>query len=261
MAIALAPGYGVGWTELDADADKPAAEIRLNPEQVIQGRLFDLQGRPVQGVTVSVSTIRRVLVRGAGITDMPRRRFEGPFYWWAQSNDLPAWPKPATSDADGRFTVHGVGRGLLAGLAIIDPRFALQNINVETDSLTDAKLVTMALRPPQIITGHVTYASTDKPVPHASLVVTTQSEAQPLGGLTRFQTDADGRFRVNPSPGDKFTVRAHPPDGQIYLAAEKTFDWPKGAIEHRLDLSLPRGMLIRGKVAEEGSNHPIPVLW
>ena len=55
MAVALAPGYGVGWAELDPDANQPDAEIRLQPEQVIQGRLFDLQGRPAQGVTVSVS--------------------------------------------------------------------------------------------------------------------------------------------------------------------------------------------------------------
>ena len=31
MAVALAPGYGVGWTELDTDADQPSAEIKLQP--------------------------------------------------------------------------------------------------------------------------------------------------------------------------------------------------------------------------------------
>ena len=44
-----------------ADANQPEAEIRLQPEQVIQGRLFDLQGRPAQSVTVSVSRIQRIL--------------------------------------------------------------------------------------------------------------------------------------------------------------------------------------------------------
>ncbi len=60
-AIALAPGYGIGWIELDPDVDEPAAEITLRPEQVIQGRLFDIQGRAAQGVMVSVWSIRRVL--------------------------------------------------------------------------------------------------------------------------------------------------------------------------------------------------------
>ena len=225
-----------------------------NPEQVIQGRLFDLQGRPAQGVTVSVSRILRILLRDSENSDPQRRRFEGPLYWWARVNDWPAWPKPATTDADGRFSVHGVGRGLQATLSIIDSRFALQMIEVETDNSPDAKSVTMALRPAQIITGRVTYADTGKPVPHAPLIVSARGGGQRGTRPTYFQTDADGRFRANPSPGDEFTVSAAPPAGQPYLGASKSFEWPKGAIEHSLDLSLPRGVLIRGKVTEEGSH-------
>ncbi len=56
-ATALAPGYGVGWADLDPDEDQPSAEIRLMPEQVIEGRLFDVEGQPVPGVVVSVSAI------------------------------------------------------------------------------------------------------------------------------------------------------------------------------------------------------------
>ena len=58
-ATALAPGYGVGWAELDPDDDQPSAEIRLMPEQVIEGRLFDVHAQPVPGAVVSVSAIWR----------------------------------------------------------------------------------------------------------------------------------------------------------------------------------------------------------
>ncbi len=51
----MAPGYGVGWVTLDPDDDQPTAEISLRPEQVIHGRLFDVQGRPVPDVRVSVT--------------------------------------------------------------------------------------------------------------------------------------------------------------------------------------------------------------
>ena len=54
-AVAMAPGYGVGWVTLDPDDDQPTAEISLRPEQVIHGRLFDVQGRPVPDVRVSVT--------------------------------------------------------------------------------------------------------------------------------------------------------------------------------------------------------------
>ena len=228
MAVALAHGYGVGWAELDPDANQPEAEIRLQSEQVIQGRLFDLQGRPAQGVTVSVAAVGRTLRRN------PRsvlQRFDGPSHWWARVNDLPAWPKPATTDADGRFTLHGVGRGLQASLSIADSRFATQMIDIETGNSPDAKPVTMALQPAQIITGHVTYADTGKPVPHALLDFRNGVD----GRVTWFQTDEDGQFRVNPSPGDRFIVRASPPAGQPYVATSKRFDWPKGAIEHSLE--------------------------
>ena len=108
-------------------------------------------------------------VRDSGNSDPQRRRFEGPFYWWARVNDLPAWPKPVTTDADGRFSMHGVGRDLQATLSIIDSRFARQMFDVETENSPEAKLVTLALRPAQIITGRVTYADTGKPVPDALL--------------------------------------------------------------------------------------------
>ena len=58
-AIALAPGFGPGWLRLDADAAEPAADITLTPEQVVHGRLLDVQGKPVPGVRLSVQSIRR----------------------------------------------------------------------------------------------------------------------------------------------------------------------------------------------------------
>ena len=174
-AVALAPGYGVGWVELDPDADQPTADITLRPEQVIHGRLFDLQGRPARDVTVSVFSIGRVL---PGDPRLPRQPFEGLSYGWTHINDFPAWPKPATTDADGRFTLRGVGRNLRVLLTVNDPRFALQRIQVETDGTSDSKPLTMALEPAQIITGRVTYADTGQPVPHARLEDRTDSEGR-----------------------------------------------------------------------------------
>ena len=41
--------------------------------------------------------------------------------------------------------------------------------------------------------------------------------------------------------------------GPPYLGTSTAiFDWPKGTLEHRIDLALHRGVLIRGKVVEEG---------
>ena len=57
-ALAAAPGYGLGWAELNPDAEQPAAEIRLQPEQLIRVRLVDVTGRPARGVEVRVAELR-----------------------------------------------------------------------------------------------------------------------------------------------------------------------------------------------------------
>jgi RNA polymerase sigma factor (sigma-70 family) len=257
IAVARAPGYGVGWSEIDPDEDQPAADISLRPEQIIEGRLFDLQGRPVQGVVVSVSSVLRVLVPGSTSRDLLPNRVEGPSYWWARVNDAPAWPKPARTDADGRFELHGLGRRVRAQLSIIDPRFALQTIDLETDDTSGAKSITMALQPAKVFIGRVTYADSGKPVPRAQLEISASGAGQRGFRPTNFEADADGRFRANPSPGDRFDLVAWAPGGQLYLSDSKRVEWPKGAVEQSVDLALPRGVVIRGKVTEKGSNQPV----
>ncbi len=53
-ALAAAPGFGLGWAELNANAGEPAVEIRLQPEQIIRGRLFDVTGQPARRVELQI---------------------------------------------------------------------------------------------------------------------------------------------------------------------------------------------------------------
>jgi RNA polymerase sigma factor (sigma-70 family) len=249
--VAIAPGYAAAWVEFDPDIDRPTADITLQPEQVIEGRLFDLQGRPIRDVTPMVRGIARVVRPNGGPAG--RDQLEGVFFWSSHTRALPAWPRPATSDGEGRFALHGLGRGWRVFLAIDDPRFASQQITIDTD---DSQQLKRVLELAKILKGRVTYADTGKPVPRALLMV--QSYRQGVGrGSTEFETDDDGRFRINPTSGDGYNVSAWPPAGQPYLAARKRLEWPKGAIEQPLDLALPRGVLIRGTVTEAGPGKPV----
>src|SRR5262249_31068882 len=140
----------------------------------IHGQLFDLQGRPVPDVRVSVRWIHSDLpLAQAGLHDRSvRRRRDGVFYWPRDAHDYPAWPRPMTTDAEGRFTLRGVGQNLHAALTVHHPRFAHQTIQVDTDDDAESKTVTAALAAPQIVNVRVTYADTGQPVPHAPLRVT-----------------------------------------------------------------------------------------
>ena len=105
-------------------------DITLRPEQVIQGRLFDVNGRPVQGVAVRVATMGRFIP--ASLAAHRPETIDGPSLDSLNGNGLPAWPAPALSDAEGRFTIRGVGQNLRVILAIDDPRFARQEYPIDT---------------------------------------------------------------------------------------------------------------------------------
>ena len=242
---------------LDLDDEQPTGDITLPPEQIIHGRLFDLQGRPVPDVTLATANLHRLLPPAPAGARGRFGRFDGIMYGYTHINDFPAWPKPMITDAEGRFTLRGLGRGFGSTLTVHHPRFALQRVEVEADGTSESKAMTAALMPAQIVTGRVTYADTGGGVPHAPLEVLPR-----LGNrvtLSEFKTDDSGRFRVNPPPADRtVTIIAFAPEGQPYLTATVSIEWPKGVLEQSLDLALPRGVLIHGTVTEEGSGKPVP---
>ena len=192
------------------------------------------------------------------VTSGPSRdRYDGPYFGQTLVNNLPAWPKPATTDANGRFELRGVGRRLQAQLNIIDSRFALQTIEVKTDDAPVAKAVEIVVQPAKRFNGRVTYADTGQPALRATVSIAAGGAGQRGFRSTRVQTDENGRFRANPWAGDRFFVSAAPLRGTPYLATSKRVEWPKGAVEQSVDLALPRGMRIRGKVTEHGSTLPV----
>jgi hypothetical protein len=118
------------------------------------------------------------------------------------------------------------------------------------------KLATMALEPAKVIAGRVTYGDTGKPVAHAAIEIVAYRGG--AGYSNEYETDVEGRFRANPFSADRYAVSVHAPVGQPYLNTwTGAFAWPKGALEHRVDVSLQRGTMIRGKVTEANSGGPI----
>ncbi len=257
-AVAIATGHGAGWVTLDPDDDQPAAEIALRPDQVIHGRLFDVQGRPVPDVRVSVGFMGsdRPQARASLHDRSVHRRSDGVLYGSRNDRDYAAWPRSTTTDAEGRFTVRGVGQNLHASLTVQHPRFAYQSIPVDTDDEAESKIVTAALAPSQIVNVRVTYADTGQPVPHAPLQVLASRGRVAVNDEA--ETDAEGKARINSYPADRsYNVRAWPPEGQPYLTASGRIEWPKGALEQTMNIALPRGVPVHGRVTEEGSGKPV----
>jgi RNA polymerase sigma factor (sigma-70 family) len=246
--LAAADGSGLGCAKLNPDAEQPTVEIRLRPEQVIHGRLVDVNGQPAAGVEVRVHSVYR---------SATNQDFEGlGIPWMGPPEGLRAWPRPVTTDEQGRFALAGIGRGLSVTLYVDDPRFARQKLQVQTDDRDGPKDVSAALQPATIIEGRALTADTGQPIPGA--VIAVDSVGRDHGWFTsKFRADDQGRFRVNPYPGESFRVRAHPRAGQPYPVRQEEFAWTKGAVKKEIDLKLPRGVLIRGRAIEEGTGRPV----
>jgi RNA polymerase sigma factor (sigma-70 family) len=241
--LARAPGHGLGWATVDPDAPRTEADVRLLPEGRLAGKVIGLQGGPVAGVKIHASRLSRR--NGAGWDVLP----------------LPDDGLTATTDEQGRFTFHGVGRDLGVHLEIDDLHCAPKELDVDTGDPEKAGGLVLGVAPPKIIEGRVVYEDTGEPVPNATLEVdsyTKSEEGYTSGGGAVFgRTDARGRFKISTYPGSSGFVMATPPDGQPYLVNSRGFDWPKGVVRQEVEVKVPRGLLLHGKVTEAPSGKPL----
>jgi len=78
------------------------------------------------------------------------------------------------------------------------------------------------------------------------------------------ETDAAGRYAISILPSNKrfpsrgVGVHAWPPRGEPYLPASQGLDWPQGAVVRKtINLALPRGVVVRGKITEAVTGNPV----
>ncbi len=267
MVIARIDGKGIAWQPFDLDAAQAEVSLKLPQEEFIRGRFVDREGKPASDVRFWVRSVQlRVedqrYVEGADI-DSPR--------------PPAAWLPEVSSDENGRFTIRGVpaGHGVYFQISG-DDRFAPQGISLNTgepeergkydgtyraqvkntDSGEEALLT---LAPGLFFEGVVRYDDTREAVPHAR--ITIWASQQKYGSMVSVagETDANGKYRICPHPGIWFGVLAYPPDGTPYLIRQvQDLRWDdKDATIKQVDLSLPRGVLVRGKVVESGTDKPV----
>jgi RNA polymerase sigma factor (sigma-70 family) len=265
--LASARGYGLEWRSVAEPGKGRRGEmtLALRPEQVVRGRLLDLQGSPAAQVRLRVLTVLgdpphpiggQVMIGGggggAGMDRMMRRPDDFSFQNGPPQPRLLMWPKPVVADEKGRFRVAGFGRGRTVELLVEDDRFARQELLAEAGN---QKEVVLTLAPPQQIEGRVRCEDTGKPVAGARIQVASFRAYQ--SRMAEGQADAQGRFRIHLHAGDDFGVSVFAPEGAPYLGRVQRVRWPKGAVRKTIDVRLPRGVVIGGKVAEGASGKPV----
>jgi protocatechuate 3,4-dioxygenase beta subunit len=174
---------------------------------------------------------------------------------------LPEDAVTATTDKQGRFVFHGVGRDLGVHLEIDDLHCAPKELDVNTGEPEKSGHLVLGVSPPQVIEGRVVCEDTGKPVPYARLDINSYAKSEEGyytgGGAVLGRADARGRFKISTYPGNTGFVIAMPPDGQPYLVNSTDFAWPKGTVKQEVEVKLSRGLLLHGKITEAGSGRPL----
>ena len=273
--IARQDGYAIAGPELTLDDPSNQPPIQLAVEQPIRGRLVDIEGVAAAGLKLHIKRITTPAKAAsrdpAGLTT---------FYCPSTENPPEAWPAPVTSDREGRFTLHGAAAG--QGLSLTtEPTEQLANQYIAINAgwakkrppgdmnywplVADAapgEEIVLPIAPAQWFEGQVTYEDTGQPAPHARLTVFA-SDYDKTAAVTGVdgQADAEGRYRICPHPGVRFAIAVYPPDGTPYFGRKTPFPkeylWTPGDRVKRVDLKLPRGVLVRGTVTEAGTGAPV----
>jgi protocatechuate 3,4-dioxygenase beta subunit len=283
--LAVAQGYGPAW----GSAGKPPAAgeltLQLVPDDVpIQGRVLDLQGKPVAGVRVRVRGLSRPKAGDLtawldALQANPKDAYPIGHKFLTRLHPpgfVPFFPTTATG-TDGRFQLKGIGRERVVGLILEGPTIEIQQVNVRT-------------RPGALIqtSGFKEHPYSDRPLYYGATfdhlagptrpivgVVRDKDTGKPLAGVTvqsdkfanhevsgrnlvRTTSDADGRYRLTGMPGGPGNrIKAVPGAGQPYLMSLQTVPDSPGFEPATVDFVLQRGVRIQGRVLDKATGQPV----
>ena len=173
-------------------------------------------------------------------------------------------PRLATTGQDRRpgknLIVRDRPRCTCRASHVSDLRYARQDLYVDPAKASAANETTIALEPGRIIEGRVLAADTGQPVPNAIVSASGLEMNEHARGyfVTKFRADEKGRFAMNPTAAESYTLGAFPTGGEPYLIQQDEFEWTKGAVKATHDIKVRRGVLVRGKVTEEKTGRPLP---
>ncbi len=290
LVVAMADGYGAGVPAFLSE--KPATDwtLRLAKDDVpITGRIIDLQGKPIAGVTISVhglfwptkgdltDMLRDLKEKKEGYTALSAHTIGLAGLW--MDRDLGKIFPPTVTGADGRFCLRGVGRERVAQIRlqgdniVIVERFAMTRpggtiraAQWRRDELGEEMIfcgstIEHIAAPCQPIVGVIRDKDTGKPLPGA--VVRSYVFAGPKVPLHEKMylhavADKEGRYRLTGMPKSEGNViRAEGADGKPYLMSLANV--PKGfALEPVIvDFQLKRGVWIEGTVSDKATGKPV----
>ena len=233
--VAGADGYGpaLSW----AGGETNVYELKLVPDDVsVRGRVIDLQGQGVPGVSVWVQEMHD----SQRITRSPS--------WKGLTTDL-------KTDKNGRFVLRGIGRDRSVTLHIGGPTVAHQMVEVSTQKVVagkpiDHKDVEIVAGPSKPIHAVVRAADSGQPVPGVWIYGDEINDVNIRG--IRAKSDAQGRFHLEAMPkSGSYMLSVYPRDDQPYVMTKVTVGDTQGLAPIETEIKLLRGALLRFRLIDK----------
>lgn len=305
QVAATAPGNGVEIQNISSYGPDQTFDLRLAPDTVVQGRVLNLEGRPVAGVDVRVLELFKskksaidawhdAATRKQGMAiDVDKMMNYRPPLGTADvsanatfniHNNLRvslATLATATTDAEGKFELRGLGTDRLAILELVGSNLVRGLVNVVTRPLKPVTDIgwgshlssgirtyygasfDYVISPSAVVEGVVRDVETKRPL--AGALVTTIKVAgvghrMARDGFIIATTNAEGHYRIDglpPSQGNRLQV--YPPENEPYLVTGD-LDVPESPNLQPVtfDIELRKAVWVTGRVYDIVTNKPVP---
>jgi RNA polymerase sigma factor (sigma-70 family) len=284
--VAAAKGHGFAWARVRPGAAADLTLRLVTDDVPLEGRVLDLQGKPVAGATVRIDQGVSVPKKGdlTGWLKALKADKQNPDD--AEATDLidlrsPAFAAlfpPVRTWADGRFRINRIGRERVASLRVEGPTIATQLVNAMTRSVETIRLTPpnepgvtyhgasfdVLAVPTRPVVGVVRDKDSGKPLAGVAVRSHRIAGTLDLNGLSRTTTDKEGRYRLTglpKGPGNAVIAEAygHVPqaDDLPYLPSIRDVAETPGLEPVTVDLPLKRGIWVRGRVVDKATNKPV----
>ena len=282
--VATAPGFGPGRLAVGHVVESPAeVTVQLVADDLpIEGRVVDLEGRPVAGASIRVSDVF-VTSSTADLSkwlDKARQYgTRGPWEGWNTEELAGLLELPGvlgTTGPDGRFRLNGIGRDRIAILSISGPRIATAEVHVltrpgpavktadrgpgESSLIFHASKFEHVAAPTRAIEGVITDKDTGAPLAGVKVegMILDENSSIPAPGVEA-TTEPDGRYRLlGLGLATRYRLFVKPSTEQPYIQASLNVDAGSvapSAVKH--DIKLKRGVLVQGRVTEKATGRPV----
>ncbi|WP_422923030.1 sigma-70 family RNA polymerase sigma factor [Singulisphaera sp. PoT] len=280
--VASAPGFGFATGKPTGDAD---LRLQLSPDDApIEGRILDLQNRPVANAKVH---LKRVYLPRGGTLDTYLAAWKVGGDIWKEVEetlfdaDMAELPGTVTTDGEGRFRYRGLGRERVVEFDVSGPGIEQTEVEVLTRPGLDARALnadateTRANEGRPNLSGIQVQGATFSLLvaPGRSLSGTVRDrDGNPVAGATvrasgdsegHYQdisttTDAQGRYSLDGlAVGVRIRGDAFVPQKSPFVPVSRSIGPENGNAQATLDFTLERGVTVRGKVVDHATGKPV----